>query len=205
MKHLTITLALLSAAASASANNPIRYINGPITATGGNSIGTVSSVFDSFTLTNNATLRNITAGIWTQTGYSLTSLDWAITTGYISGTTLASGTVSSFSTSLFAANVLGAYTVNSDNFAITPTDLPAGDYWLELSNAQGFNGVSTSGTVYWDANGGPSTAYDNDDGITTSESFTIHGTPTPTPEPGTLALCGLGLAGGWIARRRRQS
>jgi hypothetical protein len=52
---------------------------------------------DSFTLASNGTISQVMFGNWLLTGDSMTSVDWQITTGPFSGSTLASGTASTFS------------------------------------------------------------------------------------------------------------
>ena len=79
---------------------------------------------------------------------------------------------------------------------------------MTLSNACSTSGCSITNPIYWDENGGPSTAYENTLGSIPSESFTLTGvttTPPPvtTPEPSSIMLFGssiLGLAG--VLRRK---
>ena len=125
------------------------------------------------------------------------------------------------------ARVTSAYEITSafgeivteQSFAISPLFLTAGTYFLVLQNA------GTPNFVYWDLNGGPSTAYDNVDGPILSESFQILGTdgsppiggppidlpppPTPpvadVPEPAAWSMMLLGFAGlGAVLRASRR-
>ena len=90
----------------------------------------------------------------------------------------------------------GSYDVNADTFAIS-APLTAGSYWFQLDAAV----ASDSSNVYWDLNGGPSTAYQSSNGQIASQAFELDG--GSVPEPTTLGLLGAGMAGIFIARRRR--
>jgi len=93
----------------------------------------------------------------------------------------------------------------------TPVNLTGGStYWLTLQNAV----VNNGDPVYWDENGGASSASENSVGTIPSEAFTLIGGTTTTtttttsttgttPEPSSIMLFGsgiLGLAG--VLRRK---
>jgi hypothetical protein len=172
------------------------------------------SVANSFTLNSAAT--GLSANIWMWEWEStdpLVSLQWAIVSGAPSDNpytdpVVASGTASSF-TSTFLGTILGpvqtTYYQYKDGFSLV-SGLAAGNYWLILG--QGETTSPTGLPIFWDESNGPSAAWEDNIGtdvnLSTSESFQIVGTATASvPEPGTLALIGVGLltlAG--VGRRR---
>lgn len=200
-----LTLGTVILAAS-SHGQTLLYDNGPVNGTGNQySIAGPFFVTDSFTLGAASTVTNATVGIWNLPGDSLTSLQWSITTGPNSGTTLATGTSATIDTflRLGTGGDAGA-PVYSDSFSITPTALAAGTYWLQLSGAV----TGANQNAYWDVNNGPSSAYQGISGSIdtpklSSESFQLYGTITSAPEPSTMALVVVGSLSLLGFRRRK--
>ena len=219
LRSCAIALLLATFAVPAPADSTL-YTNGPFNGTIGSwAINSGFAVADSFTLSGNSTLTSVDFGVWRFPGDNTTTLDWAITTGTpftVSSTTLFSGTAA-FSLGMDLGTFKG-FDLNLATISLGGVSLGAGTYYLTLQNAFGPNG---GGSLFWDQNNGPSTAYDRDQdgngfllsgsgcttspGSTCSETFTINGTSTSIPEPGALVLLGTGLAGllGMWGRRRQ--
>ncbi len=79
-------------------------------------------------------------------------------------------------------------------------------YWLTLTNA-----YDVRSAVYWNMVDGPSEAAMRFEGTAgpgssiPSESFRLYGDMKSVPEPGSLVLLGLGLAGATVLQRRRKT
>ena len=124
------------------------------------------------------------------------------------GTFVFGGSLSVFQSNCVSNSAGGSTCLEAADLLSDPV-LPAGTYWLSLSNAD----TEGDGPVGWDINQGigctspgcPSLAVDESGNPIASEAFTIYSEvgQQPTPEPGSLILFGsgiLGLAG--LVRRK---
>jgi len=185
------------------------YSNGPINGT--TDAWTINFgyvVSDTFTTgASDTAVTGFQIGVWEFPGDVLSSVDWSITTGENSGTTLGSGTASgaNLSDTFISSNQYG---YNVDQISATGLNVAVAgstSYWLNLQNAT----VPSGDPVYWDENSGPSSASESAVGTIPSEAFTVNtsggtgGTSGNTPEPSSIMLFGsgiLGLAG--VLRRK---
>ncbi len=223
---LLVLVCLALAVVPASAQLMNLYDNGPANGqVNGWQINNGFSVSDSFTLSSGSNnsqlngagppagrvgneLENISFSAWVSPGDTLTSVGVQIGTSAFDNS-LFDATVSltqaNCATNGFGFNVC----TESGNFN-GPT-LANGNYWLTLKNA-----TDTAGSpVYWDENSGvgcqspgcPSQGQASGLGTIPSESFDLSGTTVTnggsTPEPGSLALFGTGVAGLAVLQRRK--
>jgi hypothetical protein len=218
-----VCLALAVVPASAQLLN--LYDNGPVN--GNVSAWTINngfSVSDSFTLSsgnNNSQLNgvgppaarvgseleNISFSAWVSPGDTLTSVGVQI------GTSAFDNSLFDATVSLTQANCVAngfGFNVCTESGNFNGPTLANGNYWLTLGNA-----TDTAGSpVYWDENSGagcqspgcPSQGQASGLGTIPSESFDLSGTTVTggsTPEPGSLALFGSGIAGLALLLRRK--
>jgi hypothetical protein len=182
------------------------YTNGPLNGTAdGWTIMGGFTVSDSFTLAGSDTA--VTAfhfNYWDASSQDLlTTADLALGTTSFGG---APGTTVAFSSTFLGTNQYGYNLYQAD---ATGLNIPwsGGAGFATLGNACTNSGCGAT-PIYWDENSGPSTAYENTLGSIPSESFTISGSgstipPPGTPEPSSIMLFGsgiLGLAG--VLRRK---
>jgi hypothetical protein len=198
MGKLAIAIAVLAilgmiAAIPASASTLYNNTTASSYLSGADSFEVGFSITDSFTLSSASTITDATFASWTPLGDTLTSIQWAIATAPFGGTTLDSGTQLDPYTSTVTADVDGIYSIDLNDISIGSLSLAAGTYWLQLSDAT----ASDGGLAFWDISYGPSAAYvDNrGDRQIPSETFTIQGNASVTPEPSSFLLLGSGLVG----------
>jgi hypothetical protein len=208
-----LSLALFAFIGAGTASAGVLYdngFNGNVSAWGFDG----TTIANSFTI-NTSTVLGINFEVWAFPGETMTSVDWAITSDPLGGTTYASGTSTPTPTPL-GSNV---YLLNLIMETIdVSVPLSTGNYWLQLGNATMNNGDP----VYWDQSDGPSTAIhadlgplaaygvdnalpckDDFNGSATcsySESFQLTG----NPEPASFILLGTGLTGMAVFLRRRK-
>ncbi len=157
-------------------------------------------VSDSFQLSSPTVVAGMSFATWMFAGDVLQSADVSFTSQEFGGTRFFSGTVL-FTQSGCVANGFG-FNVCTETGIFSGPSLNAGTYWLNLQNAV----VSNGDPVYWDENGGPSSASESSIGTIPSESFALFGVcddrkdsppcgppPPTTPEPGGFLLLGSGI------------
>jgi hypothetical protein len=179
---LTVVLSLMTVVGRGST----LYTNGPISgAIGGTSINQGFEVTDSFVLSFGSLVTGVSnIGLWVYTPDVPVTLSWVISTAPDGGGTV-EGSGAGVALSNSFVETVSSFDIYSASFSTGSVALSAGTYYLELFNATTID----SGAVFWDINGGPSTA-DSNGGPTASESFEIDGV---TPEPTSVVLSGLGL------------
>jgi len=200
---IAIVLSLVGAAlvgvASQASAQTVLYTDGPINGSiNAFELNYGCSYGTSFTLGSEAVVNEVNIGTWTNPGDTLQSLNWAITSS-LGGSVIASGN-SAISSYTFH-NSFAGYDINSVDFSVTPTDLAAGTYYLQLSGAV----TAQDHVCYWDENNGSASSgllSGNDGNTAGALSLTILN-GAPVPEPTTLALAGLGLTSLAFLRRRK--
>ena len=201
--HFTLAL-VFCVVAIAPLSAGVLYDNGPITIYDDAwPINYSIRMTDSFDLTAASHISGFEFVPWVGgTPYyvmELLTVDWAITSTPF-GAPLASGTAAPIST-LLSGSVYAHYWIFDSTVSGLSLSLPAGRYWLELSNATANHNTS----VYWDQNAGPSMACTNwlvgcgGD----SNAFRIEGTPVPEAGTAGIALSEILAAIGVLRLRRR--
>jgi len=187
------TLSLFTASASHAV---VLYDNGPVNGnTNATAIGPTHAVSDSFTLLQAATVTGVNFTSWTDPGFSISAINWEITSipdVFPVGSSAPVTSVYQFT------NIHGEH-INSNTFSTGDIPLSAGIYYLVLQNA-----IAGGTLIDWDMNFGPSLAWNNSSGSIPSESFQILGT-TPLPATWILLLFGLAGLGSVTYRRQKQS
>jgi hypothetical protein len=201
LRIVLLSLVVLCVAALPVMAQQTLYTNGPINGTTDSwTINFGFVVSDTFTLSSASTVEQLMFGSFSFPGDVLQTAEVQITSAEFGGTTYTDQVVS-FTQSDCHANQYGFNTCTQTG-NLSPVNLAAGTYWLNLDNAV----VQTGDPIYWDENSGPSLASENSVGTIPSESFTLLGTAsggTSVPEPSSIMLFGsgfLGLAG--LLRRK---
>ena len=210
MKKFILLYSLSIALFSASVNATILYENALAGASGGNNSFSASGTLgaENFTLLEDSSITNISFNAYhVRTGVNPTDIDWVIYDDNLNmpGSVLASGNSTSYTTSV--VDVSGPYDLLDYIIDISSLSLSAGDYWVAFSpnggtafdphwswtSGDGLSAISHDGGTSW------STPYPG-----TNLAFRIEGEAASVPEPASIALLGLGLAGIGFARKKKQ-
>lgn len=184
------------------------YDNGPIN-------GTVDAwtinfgyvVSDTFECCFLSPVIGFSFAVWEFPGDTVYAVDWSVTSEENGGTvyghgtaTLGGGDGGVLMDQFISSNQYG-YNIDVITVSQLAVSNNGGTYWLNLQNAS----TASGDPVYWDENGGPSSASNSAVGTIPSEAFTIYGGETSgyAPEPSSIMLFGSGLLGvAGILRRK---
>jgi hypothetical protein len=188
-------IGMMGFVAAGNALAGIVYDNGPINGTvDGWTINFGYQVSDSFTVASAVNLASAQISLWLVPKDVPATVDWSIGTSPF-GSDISSGTATLNNTFLY--NNTYGYDLYNSTLALSGAVSPSTTYYFTLQNAT----VSNGDAVYWDENGGPSSASKNSVGTINSEAFTLY---SAVPEPKSYAtLSGLGLLGLVAWRRAR--
>jgi PEP-CTERM motif len=171
------------------------YENGPINGSvDGWTINFGYVVSNTFTLTTDGTVGQISFGVWEFPGDTMSTVDFSITQDENG---IGVGGARNVTDTFLSTNQYG-YNIDLISFDTGGVPLTAGTYWLNLYNAT----VPSGDPVYWDENSGagcmsngcPSLASESALGTIPSEAFTVT-TSGATPEPSSIMLFGSGILG----------
>jgi hypothetical protein len=194
---------------SQQASAAVLYDNGPILGDI-NSIYSVYSTADSFTLSQASIVTGVSFGVWYIPGDTFFTVDFGITNTpytYADNGTASVTLVNEFTNPPFISAQNGASSGGIASFSTGNIALAAGTYYLVLSKAV----TAFDSVIYWDLNYGPSFGYQCTNGgladvycggASGSNSFQIYGYASATPLPSTWLMLLTGFVGlGFFAYR----